>query len=295
MVTGLCNTLLPLRVTSLNNLSMSTFMLYDYRDTIRNKYSERASRNNNYSLRSFARDLDIPAPRLSDILNHKRGTSVERGKSLAVKLNLNKRETENFLLSIKAIHSRSSAIKDLSKKQLLINSREDQKNFLSEDKFSLIANWYHFAILELLTTKNKFFKPSEIARKLGVSKFCAKQALERLARLQLIEIKQNGQIKALTETSFTTNDIPSKAIKLHHEEQLKLAQKALYEQEVTQREIGSTTIAINKNQVQEFKELVRDFRKKISALADNSKNKDCVYLLGTQLFRLDKEIVDEKK
>ncbi|MCH2534346.1 MAG: DUF4423 domain-containing protein [Bdellovibrionales bacterium] len=270
-------------------------MLYDYRDTIRNKYSERASRNNNYSLRSFARDLDIPAPRLSDILNHKRGTSVERGKNLAVKLNLNKRETENFLLSIKALHSRSSAIKDLSKKQLLINSREDKKNFLSEDKFSLIANWYHFAILELLTTKNKFFKPSEIARKLGVSTFCAKQALERLARLQLIEIKQDGQIKALTETSFTTNDIPSKAIKLHHEEQLKLAQKALYEQEVTQREIGSATIAINKNQVQELKELVRDFRKKISALADNSKNKDCVYLLGTQLFRLDKEIVDEKK
>ena len=123
--------------------------------------------------------------------------------------------------------------------------------------------------------------------------FCAKQAIERLKRLNLVDIKEDGEIIACTETSYTTSDIPSDAIKLHHEEHLKLAQKAIYEQDIKHREIGSTTIAINKEHVQEFKELIRDFRKKISALADNSKNKDSVYLLGTQLFRLDKENLNE--
>ncbi|MCO4755648.1 MAG: TIGR02147 family protein [Bacteriovoracaceae bacterium] len=268
-------------------------MNYDYRNILRNSFDQRASRNSQYSLRSFARDLDVPPPRLSDILNNKRGTSLERGKKIATRLNLGKKETDLFLLSIQALHSRSPKAKSVAERKLLERFRNDEKNFLDEDKFSLIANWYHYAILELLTTDDKFTSELQIAKRLGISHFCAKEAVTRLGRLNLIAKDLDGNFIALTETTCTTNDVASAALKLHQEEQLKLSQKALYEQDVNTREIGSTTIAVDKEQVPELKELIRDFRKKIAAIADNSQNKNSVYLLGTQLIRLDKELENE--
>jgi len=263
-------------------------MLFDYRNTLRQKMEQRILRNSSYSLRSFARDLTIPASRLSEILNNKRGTTVENGKRMAKNLYLSNIETENFLLSIEALHSRSPKRRNEAQILLLQNCKKDNMNLLSEDRFAVIASWYHYAILELLSTKEDFKMPADIAKRLGITTIQAKQALDRLEKLSLIKKSKKGY-EVLTETSFTTHDVPSDALKSHHEEHLKLAIKSLYEHKVESREIGSTTIAIDKSQVNELKNLIREFRQKIASIADNSNNKNSVYLLGTQLFRLDKE------
>ncbi len=262
-------------------------MLYDYRVTLRENFESRVNRNKSYSLRSFARDIEIPASRLSEILNNKRGTTVKNGLKIAKNLNLNKNETLKFILSIEAIHSRSNQRKEEAKLLLLKKSRELPSNYLNKEKFDVIASWYHYAILELLSLKESFTDSSSIAKRLGISKIQSSQALSRLEKLSLIK-KTNKKYIPLTETSFTSEDIPSKALKLHHEENLKIILNALYEQKVEDREISSTTIAINKSKIPEVKRIIREFKKKISAIADGSSDKDSVYLLGTQLVRLDK-------
>ena len=158
---------------------LTSAMLYNYRETLRQKFEVRVLKNTSYSLRSFARDIEIPASRLSEILNNKRGTTAENGQRIAKNLHLSRIETENFILSIEAQHSRSHTRKNAAKDQLLKNCKNDSTNFLNEDRFAVISSWYHYAILELLSTDQSFLGIDMIAKRLDLSLFQTKQALKR--------------------------------------------------------------------------------------------------------------------
>ncbi len=123
-------------------------MIYDYRQTLRKELEERVLRNSSYSLRSMARDLEIPAPRLSEILNHRRGTTLAKGEVMCRNLSLSKKETQLFLLSIEALHARSPKNKEAARLNLFTLSQDHNINFLDDEKFSIISSWYHFEILE---------------------------------------------------------------------------------------------------------------------------------------------------
>lgn len=264
-------------------------MNYDYRRILKSELEERILRNSSYSLRSFAKDLGVQAPKLSEVLNYKKGISESVAEKVCDKLTLNKSEKKKFILSVLSQHSRSPAKKERAQFDLLNELRSEEKNYLKEDQFKLISSWYHYAILELLCTKEIFKSENEISRRLGLSAFQVKTAIERLINLGLVIINKDQSFKVTSETSFTSKDVPSKALKSHHESHLDLAKKALYEQEVNQREISSTTLAFKQEKIQEVKTMMRDFRKKIAAMADNTSDNDSVYLLSTLFFRLDKE------
>ena len=63
-----------------------------YLKLIKQVYTERKTRNKKYSLRAFARDLDIPVSSLSELLSGKSGISKERAIKVADKLNLSIKE-----------------------------------------------------------------------------------------------------------------------------------------------------------------------------------------------------------
>ena len=54
-----------------------------YHDLINEEFEKRKQINSAYSLRAFARDLGISAPRLSQILNKKQGLSLNAAQNLA--------------------------------------------------------------------------------------------------------------------------------------------------------------------------------------------------------------------
>jgi uncharacterized protein (TIGR02147 family) len=261
---------------------------FDYVKKLKEQFEVRTSKNSSYSLRAFARDLEIIPSRLSDIMNYKKGLSEDSAKKIAAKLGLNASELELFTLSAKSQHARNNKDKQDAKDQLqkkLGSTRNIQKLDLNE--LELTNNWYHLSILELLELKECDHSLEWFAQKLKLNKAIVKSALSRLQNIGWIIFK-NGKYQATYEESETNYDVSSNSIKNFHEELLKKASHSLYFDDVKEREFLNMTMAFSQHQIHEAKESIRQFQKDFAEKFYNNANpKDSVYQLSIQLFRLD--------
>ncbi|WP_413558003.1 hypothetical protein [Bdellovibrio sp. HCB209] len=94
-----------------------------YRDFLYEEFKKRRTKEPSYSLRGFARDLEMNPSRLSEIMNGKVGLSDVKGMELADRIGLTDKECEYFLDLIRAEHARSA----LAKKEAQERVREHQK------------------------------------------------------------------------------------------------------------------------------------------------------------------------
>lgn len=259
-----------------------------YHDLLDEEFERRKQLNNSYSLRAFARDLDISAPRLSHILNRKEGLSVKSAEGIANNLSLSEKQKNWFCYSVGSLHARSFKER-LSFEKKIEHYKSEAKVFseIQLEYFKVIADWYHFAILEL-TYLNDFQNDSKwIANKLGIMESEASDAIERMKLLELLEEK-DGTLIDTFKFLATPNDTPSMSLKKFNTQLMKKAMEALYEQDVLEREIASNIFSVAKEDLPEIKEDLRDFRRKLEHKANKNKNKDSVYCLSMQFFELTK-------
>ena len=259
----------------------------DYRSLLKNKLNERLAINPRYSLRAFARDLGMPASSLSAVMSGKQGLSLEKAKRIAPHLVMNEAEIELFYQMVLASDSRSKNVRHSANEALQkAISDKNKMSMLDMKIFKVIADWYHFAILELLTTKK--FKDNEawIAKRLGISMWEATKAIDRLKDIGLIKEKYN-KLVATNKKLTTSKDVPSDSIKKFNHSILQKATQSLYEQNIEERDLSTLTIAINKEDIPEFKEMIKKFRRDFNHKAMDKKGPyDEVYCLSIQLFRL---------
>lgn len=116
----------------------------DYLEILQNIFSERKARNSRYSLRSFARDLELAPGTLSAILNGKRALTKEKAKELSNALKLPKSEETHFLNAVARAQEvrrspTESGLKKIQEKFNFIRLRSDQLSFISD--------WYHLGLL----------------------------------------------------------------------------------------------------------------------------------------------------
>ena len=269
---------------------------FNYIDILNEQLEVRSAKNGNYSLRAFARDLELSPSRLSQILNKKKGLSEKAAEVIALKLGLNARERDYFVLSAKAQHSRSlkdkaSATQDLT----AIFTPKLLSKALDNHEFELAHSWYHMAILELLELRDCEHSVEWFAKKLKLKKIIIKNALERLEKIGWITI-QNGSYRASFESNVSPNDLPSDAIKKFHDDMLKKAETALFTDNIHEREFQNMTLAFSQAQMQEAKAAIRSFQKEFAKkFYPETQDRDSVYQLSVQLFRLDSNLTGELK
>lgn len=267
---------------------------YSYIRVLKEQLEFRVAKNTHYSLRAYARDLEINASRLSEILNNKKGLSEDAAQKIAHKLGLTQKETELFILSAKALHARS--LKEKKAAQLALKNKLDtlksiQK--LSADEFELANNWYHLTILELLELDECDHSLEWFSKKLKLNKTTIKAALERLQKIGWIKSK-NGKFTASHEQSETAYDVSSNSHKKFHDEMLKRAEHSLFYNDVNEREFLNMTLAFSTKQMIEAKASIRQFQKDFAEKYYSAeKSKDSVYQLSIQLFRLDSDLGGE--
>ncbi len=109
-------------------------------DWLRREYAKRRTRNTGYSLRAFARDLQIPSGRLSEILSGRRTLTRKMANRFAQKVGLLPGDHEQLMQQIGRHVSAPKPAADL--------------HALREDEFFAIADWEHYAILGLMKTKS---------------------------------------------------------------------------------------------------------------------------------------------
>lgn len=243
-----------------------------FKTYLQNELVRRCNQNSSYSLRAFARSLDIEPSALSQILRGKRKLSSKMTSRLAHVLDLSPIRVKNFI-----------EFKDSSK-----NEVNDFKE-LTIDLFEVLSDWYHFAILELMNTKHFNGNPKWIAKSLGITINEVNISIDRLQRLEMLEINNDGAWKDLTggKTNLGDPALTNQAFIRYQKKILALSEKSLMGDSIDIRDHSGTTMAIDSSKIPEAKELTRKFRRKIGKLL-TGENEDQVYQLQVSLFPLSK-------
>lgn len=248
------------------------------RTFLREKYLERKSRNSSYSTRAFARDLGMSVAYLSLVLSGKRKLSLKQAMKIVASLNMDSNAGDRFIEAV------------------MESKRPERKSKISVvdlevDRFRIISQWYHLPILDLVSTRG--FRPDMgwIGRRLNISPIEARDAVERLERLGLLEIKSGEWRKTEAMIFFPTQKTDA-SVRAFHKQMIEKAAGELAntaDEDFRRRNITAWTVASNPDRISYAKTMIERFQKE---LAEYLVSGPCteVYQLNVQLFPLTKEL-----
>ena len=234
-------------------------------------FKARTQKNPAYSLRSFARSIEIDSSTLSAILRRKRPLSLKTARHILEKLEINDPEKV---------------------RRLLLGSITDAAQLSSPNYHELdlahaemVSEWEHTAILEATDLTNFQSSKKNLAVRLGIPFAITSDCVDRLVLLGLLHEQEGIYKKSKTNASTPTN-LPSQKLRQGHRQLIEKGLDALDNLPVHVRDISGITMAINSRRLDEAKLRIQRFRREISAFLEEGP-RDAVYCLNVQLFPLD--------
>lgn len=248
----------------------------DFRRLLQSELVKRTKNNPRYSLRAFARHLEVQSGFLSNLLNGKRSLTSATIRRFGKKLGLSSQQ-----ISIYEEKNNASREHSISYQQI------------SLDYFTMISDWYHFAILELMTVKGFQSNVLWISRKLGISAAEAQLAIDRLMRLGYIQINKKGNWSPSEghTTTLGTKDT-TEALRKMQKQILEKAITALQTVSPSLRDQSGMTMAISMSRLPQAKEKIKKFRRELCQYLEGGKTKEAVYQLSVSLYPLSQENED---
>jgi uncharacterized protein (TIGR02147 family) len=242
------------------------------KNLLQQEFMRRSSKNSAYSLRAYAKQLNIDHSTLSALLSGKRKITKKAAQKLAMPLGLGPKELQEL------IGTKSMEADSVSTPYYLIQS----------DAFAAMSEWYYDAILELSRIKNIRLTPKLIAQSIGISALQAGLALKTLERLELLE-KNTKTGRYILKHSDSTNSLDlnftTAAQKKYQRAILEKSMEALEGLDRTVRDHTSTTIALDQRDLSKAKILIQNFRQQLNTFLqrkDTSPNE--VYQLQVGFF-----------
>lgn len=236
---------------------------------------KRKQRRPHYSLRAFARDLEIGASTLSEILSGKAGLSLARIQQLSKKLNLSESQSNHWYDLVVINHSKDPNKIKKAKKRL--NEKK-----LDEALFQLISDWYYLAILEIIEIEPQM-GPDRIAKVLGLNKSICSKAINSMIKLGFMYHEDGVYRSALTDITVNS-ELPSQALGKFHLQTLKKAQRAIVNQTRSERDFQSLVFSLRKDTINDFKKELFDQIIPIVKKYEAQNKKNAVYNFSYQLF-----------
>lgn len=252
----------------------------DLRLYLQTELTQRCKRNPRYSLRAFAEYLQMDASSISQIISGKRRASTKVIEKIAERLSIHPEQKALFLAAA-------------NKKAAAAAQPSADYQLLAQDTFHFISDWYHYAILELISVDGFQNKPSWIARMLGITVSEASAAVERMVRLELIREEEGALVRS---HKFVTNFAPgmtSAALKNLQRDIVSKALRAIDEVPQEEKDITSMTMAIDVSKLDDARKMIAKFRRELCAHMEDGRQSR-VYNLGIQLYPVSKkETADE--
>lgn len=257
----------------------------NYREWLREELASRCSRNPLYSLRAFARALDLRPSHLSEILRGNLGLSADSAGKVATHLDLSDSERTLFVTLVEASHSRNRARRETAKAKLATLDQAAGYRTLDDEVFEVISDWQHYAILELAQTDKFVPRYTWIAEKLGLKRVEVEAAVRRLKAVGLLTTK-DGKWTVSNKFPATKSGIPSAAIRKFHGQILGKATDALHLVPVARRDFSTMTFPVNPADLPSIGDEIREFRRALEKKYKARSGKTEVYALSVQFFPL---------
>jgi len=236
-------------------------------------YTEKRSRNTNYSIRAFARDLSIPSGRLTEIFNGKRSLTEKLGTKISEKLNMPEEEVQHFLESIR-----------LEKK---MKKKTPQGQQIPLEDFEKIFSPKALALLSLMETRTFRADFGFIADRLGMSATEAEILVQSLTQHGYITISSSGRMKPVYSSTYTVEEVPAQSIRNYHKRTLQKIIDGIDQIDLKERDVTSITFAIDKTKLETAKKKIAKFQNSLMKYLETGKKTE-VYVLNVQLFPVTK-------
>jgi uncharacterized protein (TIGR02147 family) len=249
--------------------------------------SERIAANSGYSLRAFARDLEISPQQLSNVMNGRKGLSEKMAAQIAERLGYNTSQKNMFCELARAKFSRSKAQREISKVKLAHLQQETATvTHLEMDLFKIISNWHHLALVELIKIKtSKKKNVGYLSSCLSLPENEVALALGRLERLGLIS-KEGASWKVNQDTVIADRGIVPEAIRNFHRQVIAKSLHAMEAKNEQERYGSSSFFPTRVRDLKKAKAMIQDFRMKFaSELADKDEGAE-VFGLSIQFFQV---------
>lgn len=231
--------------------------------------------NSRYSIRAFAKSLNMSPGAVSEILRGQRQLGPKAVDKVAKAIGLNSAET-------KYLHK--LALGEKVQFEEPENQKQVDERILQEDVFALVSEWYHFAILNLIDVEGFKWESSWISSRLGISDLQAKLAMDLLLKLKIVTLSDDRVVADASHIA-SSSDIPSQAIRSYHRQILQKASEALETQGIEDREISGIGFAVNPKRIAQLKNDIVAFQDEILEKYSGGKKSE-VYFLEMALFKL---------
>lgn len=258
----------------------------DYRHYLKNHFDKMREEKSWYSYRLIAQKLKIDPGQLVKILQGQRHISERLIPVFSRYLGLEGREEEYFICLVRFNKAKTSSETSLYFEKLMeIKDLVLPKVEPDQDRF--YHKWYHSVIRVLLA----FYKFDGDYQKLGsllspsISARETQESIKLLIDLGFLKKDNNDEI-SLTD-KFITGGGNWRMLAVRHFQQqtIKLSERSLLNDPPDIRDISSLTISIPKKTLEEFREMVAEFRKTVlRRVMEIPEEPDRVYQLNLQLI-----------
>lgn len=265
-------------------------LVYNYSNPsqfLRDLLQSKQRQNPLFSVRAWAQQMGFKGhTALVFFLNGQRKIKPTHVPSILKGLKLSEEEEKFWSALVHFDCAESEEEKNYFLQQLKVLHPAKDFCVLEIDKFRLVADWLHMALLEMTNLKDFRAEPEWIQKRLAfpVDIHEIEEALVRLRNLKLLKY-DNGTLLKTNERLTTPKDRASECVREHHKQVLMNGFEAIEKQDVSERFFNSCAMTIDRSKLNEAKELVRKFRSDMAKLMEKSPG-DETYQLSVQFFKL---------
>ncbi len=257
-----------------------------YRNLLEKKFASKVAHNPRYSLRAFAKSLNVQPGTLSQILSGKRQVSVKIARRFFTALSLSPSEQMQFLHSIAETKKQLGHVRmNPELKKILSKPMRPDPFDVKIEMFSVISEWYHTAITQMTYLPD--FKPDAkwIAEELEITPTEAHLALTRLLDLDILEEKDGKIVMTHRWIDLLDKQSTSAAQKRRQKQILEKSYTALENIPISERNHSGITLPIEMSKIPEAKKMIQEFMWDLTQFLSSGK-RESVYELTVNLFPL---------
>lgn len=234
-------------------------------------YEDRKQKNSRYSLRSFARDLNISSGRLVTILNK---------RELPGKITLEK--------IFKHLDTPDSIKEDISKdlhRAKLNPKTQSYEKVLEPVQLEQMGKWQTWAVYTLMQREDFDGTSEWISEKSLIDHELVVQCLTNLNKIELIQ-KIDGLYSRKIKNVTSGTGFPSKVLREVHKQFIQRGLMAIDNVDLKMRDITGVTVCIDPEKIDQARLLISEFRSKMVTLVSSESSNSELYQLSVQFFPL---------
>jgi uncharacterized protein (TIGR02147 family) len=266
----------------------SIYTYFDYRLFMRDLQVHLKAERPVFTLEYLAHRVGLKSKgHMSLIIKGAKNIPLEKVPLYVAALELDRKEADFFVLMVQ--FNQAGTHRD-RKKHLdrMVSLLRVTDRRLVPSQYALCERWYHPVVHELLRVHDIRDEWERLGALLRPS-ITADQARESVALLReigLVETNAQGLLKPSNVAITFGEGWRSVAVREFQKHTFELAQSALENTQVQERDISSLTLSLGESTFREISERISLFRKELLALARSEKHADQVYQLNLSLFPL---------